>query len=62
MLTHSDVLLISTNMANSRFGYVREFEEHDRLIPSTFSVVRIDGHSFHRCDSNLALQFALKCN
>ncbi|EOR01355.1 hypothetical protein E3P81_01767 [Wallemia ichthyophaga] len=35
-------------MANSRFGYVREFEEHDRLIPSTFSVVRIDGHSFHR--------------
>ncbi|TIA92718.1 hypothetical protein E3P99_00479 [Wallemia hederae] len=35
-------------MANSRFGYVREFEDYDRLLPSTFSVVRIDGQSFHR--------------
>ena len=35
-------------MANSRFGYVRNFEDYDRLLPSTFSVVRIDGQSFHR--------------
>jgi len=35
-------------MAGSRFAYVRNFELTDRLLPDTFIVLRIDGHSFHR--------------
>ncbi|TIB99929.1 tRNAHis guanylyltransferase [Wallemia mellicola] len=36
------------DMANSRFGYVRDFEEYEKLVPYSFTVVRIDGQSFHR--------------
>jgi tRNA(His) guanylyltransferase len=35
-------------MAASRFAYVRNFELPDPLLPATFIVFRIDGHSFHR--------------
>jgi len=35
-------------MANSRFAYVRKFEQDDSLLPNTWMVVRIDGRSFHR--------------
>ena len=37
-------------MANSRFAYVRKFEQHeaDRLLPGTWIVVRLDGRHFHR--------------
>ena len=35
-------------MAGSRFAYVRNFELPDSLLPDTFIVLRIDGHSFHR--------------
>jgi len=35
-------------MAHSRFGYVRNFELPDPLLPDTYIVLRIDGHSFHR--------------
>ncbi|KAJ9112430.1 hypothetical protein QFC20_002218 [Naganishia adeliensis] len=38
----------SSNMANSRFEYVRNFELPDPLLPSTHLVVRIDGKGFHR--------------
>lgn len=37
----------SLAMANSRFGYVRDFETHDTLLPQTYIVVRIDGKKFH---------------
>ncbi|KDQ59148.1 hypothetical protein JAAARDRAFT_154422 [Jaapia argillacea MUCL 33604] len=35
-------------MAGSRFAYVKNFELPDRLLPGTFLVLRVDGHSFHR--------------
>lgn len=35
-------------MANSQYEYVKKFEQHTPLLPSTFIVVRIDGRGFHR--------------
>ncbi|KAF3777614.1 tRNA(His) guanylyltransferase 2 [Nymphaea thermarum] len=35
-------------MANSRYEYVKSFEVHDGLLPSTWIVIRIDGCHFHR--------------
>lgn len=35
-------------MAGSRFAYVKKFELPDTLLPNTFMVFRLDGHSFHR--------------
>ncbi|KAK2460173.1 hypothetical protein APHAL10511_007852 [Amanita phalloides] len=35
-------------MANSRFAYVRNYELPDPLLPGSFIVCRVDGHSFHR--------------
>lgn len=31
-----------------RYGYVRHFEQPDSILPNTWIVVRIDGHSFHK--------------
>lgn len=39
-------------MAGSKFAYVRNFELPDTLLPGTFMVIRLDGHSFHRYDSS----------
>ncbi|KAI9362057.1 tRNAHis guanylyltransferase-domain-containing protein [Zopfochytrium polystomum] len=38
-------------MAKSKFEYVKAFEQHHTLLPETWMVVRIDGHSFHRFTS-----------
>lgn len=35
-------------MANSKYAYVRDFELPDPLLPGTFMLFRLDGHSFHR--------------
>ncbi|MCJ1333966.1 tRNA-His guanylyltransferase [Thelotrema lepadinum] len=35
-------------MANSKYEYVKAYERHMTLLPSTFIVVRIDGRGFHR--------------
>ncbi len=35
-------------MANTKYSYVRNFELPDPLLPGTFLVLRLDGHSFHR--------------
>jgi tRNA(His) guanylyltransferase len=35
-------------MANSKFEYVKAFERDDRILPSTWIVVRIDGRGFHK--------------
>ncbi|KXN82986.1 putative tRNA(His) guanylyltransferase [Leucoagaricus sp. SymC.cos] len=35
-------------MANTKYAYVRNFELPDPLLPGTFLVFRLDGHSFHR--------------
>jgi tRNA(His) guanylyltransferase len=38
-------------MAGSKFAYVRNFELPDPILPETFMVLRLDGHSFHQYDS-----------
>ncbi|KAL4909758.1 hypothetical protein BDW74DRAFT_143670 [Aspergillus multicolor] len=35
-------------MANSRFEYVKAFEQPDALLPNTWIVIRIDGRGFHK--------------
>lgn len=35
-------------MAGSKYAYVKKFELPDPLLPGTFMVFRLDGHSFHR--------------
>ncbi|KAF2758673.1 histidine tRNA 5'-guanylyltransferase [Pseudovirgaria hyperparasitica] len=35
-------------MANSKYEYVRLFEQPDALLPNTWIVVRIDGRGFHK--------------
>ncbi|KAJ3415207.1 tRNA-histidine guanylyltransferase 1-like [Chytridiales sp. JEL 0842] len=35
-------------MAKSKFEYVKTFEQHNTLLPNTWIVVRVDGHSFHK--------------
>ena len=35
-------------MANSRFEYVKQFELDDRLLPSCWIVIRLDGKGFTR--------------
>lgn len=35
-------------MANSKYEYVRNFEQLDVLLPNTWIVVRIDGRGFHK--------------
>lgn len=38
-------------MANSKFEYVRRFEQEDNLLKECWIVVRLDGHAFHRFSS-----------
>ncbi|KAJ7266552.1 Thg1 C terminal domain-containing protein, partial [Mycena rebaudengoi] len=38
----------TSNMAGSKYAYVRNFELPDPILPGTFMVFRLDGHSFHR--------------
>ncbi|KAK1226804.1 tRNA-His guanylyltransferase [Marasmius sp. AFHP31] len=35
-------------MSGSKFAYVKNYELPDPLLPGTFVVFRLDGHSFHR--------------
>ncbi|KAL0568142.1 tRNA-His guanylyltransferase [Marasmius crinis-equi] len=35
-------------MSGSKFAYVKSYELPDPLLPGTFLVFRLDGHSFHR--------------
>ncbi|KAL2039278.1 hypothetical protein N7G274_007946 [Stereocaulon virgatum] len=38
----------SRDMANSRYEYVKAFEQTTILLPNTYIVVRIDGRGFHK--------------
>ncbi|XP_049289272.1 probable tRNA(His) guanylyltransferase [Anopheles funestus] len=38
----------SSAMALSRFEYVKQFEQEEKLLPNCWIVVRIDGKGFHR--------------
>lgn len=46
--TPTSLPLLFRRMAGSKFAYVRNFELPDPLLPETYIVLRIDGHSFHR--------------
>lgn len=35
-------------MANSKFEYVKSFEQNSILLPNTYLVIRIDGRGFHK--------------
>ncbi|KAM3137948.1 hypothetical protein pb186bvf_010029 [Paramecium bursaria] len=35
-------------MANSKYEYVKQFEQQQILLPSTYIVVRVDGKGFHK--------------
>ncbi|CAD8128816.1 unnamed protein product [Paramecium sonneborni] len=35
-------------MANSKYEYVKQFEQMQNLLPNTYIVVRIDGKGFHK--------------
>ena len=45
-------------MAGSKFAYVRSFELPDTLLPGTFMVFRLDGHSFHRYETHTRNEFS----
>lgn len=40
-------LSLSSNMAKSKYDYVRQFELDDRCLLNSWMVVRIDGNNFH---------------
>ncbi|KAL2271045.1 hypothetical protein VTJ83DRAFT_416 [Remersonia thermophila] len=43
-------------MANSKFEYVKQFEQHDNLLPNTWIVVRIDGRGFTKFASKYGFE------
>ncbi|KAL5334890.1 tRNA guanylyltransferase [Aspergillus crustosus] len=43
-------------MANSRYEYVKAFEQPDILLPNTWIVVRIDGRGFHKLSDRYAFK------
>ncbi|KAI4092780.1 MAG: hypothetical protein LQ344_003300 [Seirophora lacunosa] len=43
-------------MANSKYEYIKSFEQHVKLLPNTFLVVRIDGRGFHHLSARYALE------
>ncbi|KAK0128183.1 tRNA-His guanylyltransferase, variant 3 [Cadophora gregata] len=43
-------------MANSKYEYVKNFEQPDLLIPNTWIIVRIDGRGFHKFSNKYAFE------
>jgi len=43
-------------MANSKYEYVKAFEQPDLLLPNTWIVVRIDGRGFHKFSNKYAFE------
>ncbi|KAI9368095.1 putative tRNAHis guanylyltransferase [Aspergillus egyptiacus] len=43
-------------MANSKYEYVKAFEQPDSLLPNTWIVVRIDGRGFHKLSDRYAFK------
>ncbi|KAK4136584.1 tRNAHis guanylyltransferase [Trichocladium antarcticum] len=43
-------------MANSKFEYVKQFEQPDNLLPNTWIVVRIDGRGFTKFANKYAFE------
>ncbi|XP_077291019.1 tRNA-histidine guanylyltransferase [Arctopsyche grandis] len=40
--------IFTRNMANSKFEYVKKYEQDDNLLPNCWVVIRVDGKSFHK--------------
>ncbi|TVY71547.1 tRNA(His) guanylyltransferase [Lachnellula suecica] len=47
-------------MANSKYEYVKAFEQPDILLPNTWIVVRIDGRGFHKINTDEYQRFSAK--
>ncbi|KAJ9293847.1 hypothetical protein DTO271G3_7474 [Paecilomyces variotii] len=43
-------------MANSKYEYVKQFEQPDALLPNAWIVVRIDGRGFHKLSDKYGFQ------
>lgn len=43
-------------MANSKYEYVKAFEQPDLLLPNTWIVVRIDGRGFHKFSNKYSFE------
>ncbi|KAL4787465.1 Thg1 C terminal domain-containing protein [Aspergillus varians] len=43
-------------MANSKYEYVKAFEQPDTLLPNTWIVVRVDGRGFHKLSDRYAFK------
>lgn len=53
---------LCTSMANSKYEYVKTFEQSTTLLPNTYMVVRIDGRGFHKWVPRYLLDICLVCN
>lgn len=52
-------LLKASEMAKSKYEYVKKFEREMSALPGCFLVVRIDGKGFHRYDYSFSLLVVL---
>ncbi|KAL6713868.1 tRNA-His guanylyltransferase [Lecanora helva] len=43
-------------MANSKYEYVKAFEQHTSLLPKTYIVVRVDGRGFHKLSAKYGFE------
>ncbi|KAH8783802.1 tRNAHis guanylyltransferase-like protein Thg1 [Hyaloscypha finlandica] len=43
-------------MANSKYEYVKSFEQPDLLLPNTWIVIRIDGKGFHKFSNKYSFE------
>ncbi|KAH8596579.1 tRNAHis guanylyltransferase-like protein Thg1 [Bisporella sp. PMI_857] len=43
-------------MANSKYEYVKDFEQSDILLPNTWIVIRLDGRGFHKFTSKYGFE------
>ena len=50
LVCKSNLSTAPRRMANSKYEYVRRFEEANDLVllPNCYIVVRVDGHNFHK--------------
>lgn len=51
----------SSNMAKSKFEYVRNFETDDTCLRNCYIVVRLDGRNFHKWVSSSSQTFCHLC-
>ena len=55
-------VVLTASMAKSKWEYVKGFEQEETLLPSCWIVIRLDGHSFTRHASWLAVPAYTQCH